>query len=132
MVLGSTGPSPAIEGGTTKAVLEAYVEPMLAPSLSPGRVAVMGDLAAHKGGRMRKLVEGRKSCEVQSLPAYSPDFAPIGAAFGRIEGLLLRSQGQHAAAYARRGDRSGAGRAVSKREARGRFAHCGYAAAQSS
>ena len=73
-------------------MLEAYVEPMLAPSLSPGRVAVMGDLAAHKGGRMRKFVEGRKSCEVQSLPAYSPDFAPIGAAFGRIEGLLLRSK----------------------------------------
>jgi len=38
----------AVEGATTKAVFEAYVERVLAPSLRAGQAVVMDNLAAHK------------------------------------------------------------------------------------
>lgn len=41
------GPTLAVQGGTNKAVFEAYVERVLAPSLKPGQVVVMDNLSAH-------------------------------------------------------------------------------------
>jgi transposase len=62
----------AVEGATTKAVFEAYVEEALAPSLRPGQVMVMDNLSSHKGQRVRELIEGR-GCELLYLAPYSPD-----------------------------------------------------------
>ncbi len=58
------GPSLAVEGATTKAVLETYAERVLAPSLSPGQIVVMDNLSAHKGERIRELIAraGAASC----------------------------------------------------------------------
>jgi len=67
------GPCAAVVGSTKKEVTaEAYVEQVLAPALSPGRVVVLDNLAAHKGEWVRELIEGR-GCELLFLPAYSPD-----------------------------------------------------------
>ena len=44
MTLSGLGPSLAVEGATTRAVFEAYVEKALAPSLHPGQVVVMDNL----------------------------------------------------------------------------------------
>ena len=52
------GPSLAVEGPTTREVFEAYLEQVLAPSLRPGRVVVMDNLSAHKGGRVKEIIEG--------------------------------------------------------------------------
>ena len=49
----------AVEGATTKLLFEAYVERVLAPSLRPGRVMVMDNLGAHRGDRVRELIEAR-------------------------------------------------------------------------
>ena len=57
----------AVVGGTTAAVFEAYVERALAPALRPGQVVVMDNLGAHKGERVRELIEGR-GCGVLYLP----------------------------------------------------------------
>ncbi len=44
--------------------MEAYLERVLAPTLEPGRVVVMDNLlSAHKGGRVREIVE-RAGCEL--------------------------------------------------------------------
>ncbi len=43
----------------TREVFEAYVERLLAPSLKRGRVVVVDNLSAHKGEKVRKLVEDR-------------------------------------------------------------------------
>jgi transposase len=48
----------AVEGSTTREAFEAYLEHVLAPTLSPGQV-VMDNLPAHKGGRVREIFEGR-------------------------------------------------------------------------
>ncbi len=65
-----------IEGSVNAAAFEAYVEHMLAPSLSAGQIVVLDNLSAHKGARVRQLIEAR-GCELLFLPAYSPDYSPI-------------------------------------------------------
>ena len=80
MTLEGMGTSLAVEGASTAAVFEAYVERILAPSLEGGQVVVMDNLTAHKGERVKELIQER-DCELLYLPPYSPDFNPIEEAF---------------------------------------------------
>ena len=117
------GPCVAVVGSTTAAVFEAYVEYALAPGLRPGQVVVLDNLGAHKGERVRELVEGR-GCELLFLPPYSPDLNPIEKAFSKVKGLLRR-----AGARTREALIEALGQAldaVTGRDARGFFEHCGY------
>jgi hypothetical protein len=117
------GPCLAVDGSTTREVFEAYLEHVLAPTLSPGQVVVMDNLSAHKGGRVKEIIEGR-GCELLYLPPYSPDFNPIEQAFSKIKGILQRAE-----ARARESLIEAMGlalSAVSARDARGFFGHCGY------
>lgn len=84
------GPCLAVEGATTKAVFEAYVERVLAPSLSPGQVVIPDNLGAHKGERVRGLIEER-DCSLLFLPPYSPDFSRIEEAFSKVKTLLRKA-----------------------------------------
>ncbi len=43
----------------------------------------MDNLSAHKGSRVRDLIES-KGCELIYLPPYSPDFNPIEEAFAKL------------------------------------------------
>jgi transposase len=118
------GPSLAVVGSTTKVVFEAYVEEVLAPSLRPGQVVMMDNLGAHRGERVRELVEAR-GCELLFLPPYSsPDFSPIEEAFSKIKALLRKVEARTG------GDLVGAiGRAlwaVTNQDSKGFFGHCGY------
>jgi transposase len=72
MTLEGMGPSLAVEGATNREVFETYVERVLAPTLREGQVVVMDNLSAHKGERVRELIEGR-GCELIYLPSCSPD-----------------------------------------------------------
>jgi transposase len=117
------GPCLAVEGGTNKAVFEAYVEGVLAPSLRPGQVVVMDNLSAHKGEEVRELIEAR-GCEVLFLPPYSPDLNPIEEAFSKIKGLLRKAEARTREALIR-----AMGEAISAVRAwdvLGYFEHCGY------
>ena len=69
------GPSLAVEGATNSEVYKTYVERVLAPALRRDQVVVMDNLSAHKGERVRELIEGR-GCELLYLPPYSPDLNP--------------------------------------------------------
>ncbi len=75
MTVEGMGPSLAVEGATDREVFEAYVEKMLAPSLQSEQVVVMDNLSAHKGERVRELVEER-GAQLLYLPPYSPDLIP--------------------------------------------------------
>jgi hypothetical protein len=85
------GPCVVVVGSTTAAVFEAYVEQVLSPALRVGQVIVLDNLGAHKGEKVRKLIEGR-GCEVIYLPPYSPDLNPIEEAFSKVKGLLRRAE----------------------------------------
>jgi hypothetical protein len=54
---------PGSRGRHDQGVFEAYLEGVLAPSLSPGQIVVLVNPCAHKGGRVREIVEGR-GCEL--------------------------------------------------------------------
>ena len=117
------GPCIAVEGATTKAVFEAYVEEALSPSLRPGQVVVMDNLSSHKGQRVREIVEGR-GCELLYLPPYSPDLNPIERAFAKLKASLRRAQARTFEALI-----EAMGRAldeITNRDASGFFRHCGY------
>jgi transposase len=122
-VVEGIGPCLAVEGATTRVVFEAYLERALAPSLRPGQVVVMDNLSAHKGGRVREIIESR-GCELLYLPPYSPDLNPIEEAFSKVKGLMRRAE-----ARTRAGLVEAMGRAldaVTARDARGFFEHRGY------
>jgi transposase len=83
----------------------------------------MDNLSAHKGEGVRELIEAR-GCELLYLPPYSPDLNPIEEAFAKVKALLRR-------AGARTPETSmeamgQALEAVTIRDARSFFEHCGY------
>jgi transposase len=83
----------------------------------------MDNLSAHKGGRVKEIVEAR-GCELLYLPPYSPDFNPIEQAFSKIKGLLRRAR-----ARTRESLIEAMGlvlEAVSAQDTQGFFGHCGY------
>ncbi len=123
MTLCGMGPSVAVEGSTTRAAFEAYVGQALCPSLSAGQLVVMDNLSAHKGGRVRELIEGA-GCELLYLPPYSPDMNPIEEAFSKVKGLMRRPEARTREALVEA--MGNALDAVSARDARGFFGHCGY------
>ncbi|HZH97849.1 MAG TPA: IS630 family transposase [Fimbriimonadaceae bacterium] len=123
MTIEGIGPCVAVEGSTTSAVFEAYVEQVLVPTLRPGQVVMLDNLTAHKGARVGELVEGR-DCKLMFLPPYSPDLNPIEEAFSKVKALLRRAE-----ARSRGSLLDAIGRALSAiaaRDARGFFEHCGY------
>jgi transposase len=123
MTLEGMGPALTVEGATTSVVFETYVQRVLAPTLCRGQVVVMDNLSAHKGERIRELIE-RRGCELIYLPAYSPDLNPIEEAFSKLKGLLRRGE-----ARTREGLVESIGAAISAvtgEDARGFFEHCGY------
>ena len=117
------GPCLAVEGSTTKAVFEAYVERVLAPSLRPGRVVVIDNLGAHRVERVRELIEAR-GCSLLYLPPYSPDFSPIEEAFSKLKALLRKAEARTREALVEAIGQ--ALEAVEAKDARGWFGHCGY------
>jgi transposase len=81
-----------IDGAMTGDLFVAYVEQQLAPTLRPGDVVVLDNLAAHKRPAARAAVEAA-GAELRFLPPYSPDLNPIELAFSKLK-ALLRSAGK--------------------------------------
>jgi transposase len=119
------GASLVVEGSTNGAVFQTYLEEVLCPRLKRGQVVVMDNLSAHKGERVRELIEG-EGCELIYLPPYSPDFNPIEQAFSKLKNYLR-------AACARSQDTlmeviGEALSTISASDTKGFFEHCGYRA----
>jgi transposase len=76
-----------LDGPMNREAFEVYVEQVLAPTLSEGDIVVMDNLPAHKGDRVRQLIEAA-GAELLLLPPYSPDLNPIEMAFSKLKTLL--------------------------------------------
>lgn len=55
-----------------RTALETYVDRVLAPTLKPGDIVIMGNLPARKGETARRSIEARQA-SLRLLPPYSPD-----------------------------------------------------------
>ena len=123
MTVEGMGPCLAIVGPTTREVFETYLERVLAPGLRAGQVVVMDNLTAHTGEKVRALIEER-GCKLLYLPPYSPDLNPIEEAFSKVKALLRRAGARTREALL---EALGAALdAVTARDTRGLFEHCGY------
>ncbi len=123
MTLEGMGTSLAVEGATNREVFETYVHRVLAPTLRPGQVVVMDNLTAHKGDRVKELIE-EQGCQLLYLPPYSPDFNPLEEAFSKIKGLVRKAEARTREALV---EAIGIGISrVTAEDARGFFDHCGY------
>lgn len=71
-----------IAGATDTEVFQTYVRDMLDPTLRPGDLVVMDNLAPHNNETTLRLIEqtGATAC---FLPAYSPDLNPIEKRWSR-------------------------------------------------
>jgi transposase len=119
------GASLVVEGSTNGTVFQSYLEDVLLPTLRRGQVVVMDNLSAHKGERVRELIEA-KGCELIYLPPYSPDFNPIEQAFSKLKSYL-----REACARSQKTLMEVIGQALSTitaSDAEGLFEHCGYRA----
>jgi transposase len=65
----------------------AYIEQVLVPTLRPGDVVVLDNLAVHKQPEVRIAIE-RAGAQLRFLPPYSPDFNPIELAFAKLKAFL--------------------------------------------
>ena len=65
----------------------AYVEQVLVPTLRPGDVVVLDNLAVHKQPEVRAAIAA-VGAHVRFLPPYSPDFNPIELAFAKLKAFL--------------------------------------------
>src|SRR5215211_922913 len=133
MTIEGMGPSLAVEGATNSEVFETYVERVLGPTLRGGQVVVMDNLSAHKGERVRELIEGG-GCQLIYLPSYSADLNPIEEAFSKMKRLIRKVEARSREAEKPRSREAlleaigAAISAITDQDARGFFEHCGYRA----
>src|SRR5207244_13364219 len=80
--------APAVfDGPIDNASFLAYVEQVLVPTLRPGDVVVLDNLAVHKQADVRTAIE-RVGAHLRFLPPYSPDFNPIEQAFAKLKAFM--------------------------------------------
>ncbi len=123
MTLLGMGVSMAFEGATDASAFEIYIEHFLAPTLKEGQIVVMDRLGAHRGERVRELIEERGAV-LWFLPSYSPDLSPIEEAFSKVKAFLKKAAARTKEALLEA--IAEALRAVTLQDVEGWFAHCAY------
>jgi transposase len=79
-----------IDGPINGLIFRIYVERLLVPTLSPGDVVILDNLASHKSAEVRRLVE-QQGASLVFLPPYSPDLNPIELAFAKLKPGLRKA-----------------------------------------
>jgi len=68
----------------------AYVEQFLVPTLAPGDIVIMDNLASHKRPAIRQAIRAA-GARLLFLPPYSPDLNPIEQVFAKLKHLLRKA-----------------------------------------
>lgn len=79
-----------LDGPVNGEIFLAYVEQILAPTLSPGDILILDNLRSHKVAGVREAVEARNA-QILYLPPYSPDLNPIEQTFAKLKALLRKA-----------------------------------------
>jgi transposase len=115
--------SVVFDGSVNAATFLGYVEQMLAPSLRPGDIVVMDNLAAHKVTGVVEAIEA-VGATVWYLPPYSPDLNPIEKLWSKVKTHLRKMSATTVEGLIKAiGD---ALRAVGPDECLNYFRSCGY------
>jgi transposase len=125
-VTGLTAPL-VVDGAINGAVFLGYVRQQLAPTLGPGDIVVMDNLAAHKVAGVRDAIEAA-GARVLYLPPYSPDLNPIELVFAKFKWLVRSADARSVESLWRL-----CGQLLDRfapDECTNYFRHCGYTATQ--
>ena len=79
------------DGPINSRCFQAWVEQQLVPTLKPGDIVILDNLASHKAKAVRQAVRGA-GARLWFLPAYSPDLNPIEQAFAKIKHWMRNAQ----------------------------------------
>ena len=113
-----------LDGAMNGDAFRAYVEQILAPTLVPGDIVIMDNLASHKVTGIREAIEAC-GAKLLYLPPYSPDLNPIEQSFSKLKALI-----RNAATRTREALWNAIGRFLRRftpQECANFFAHAGYA-----
>ncbi len=113
-----------VEGAMDRLAFDVFVERILVPSLRPGQVVIWDNLNVHKSDDAARRIEAR-GCQLLWLPPYSPDLTPIEQAFSTRKTALRRTAARTREALDAAITDGLA--TIDATDARGWFAHCGYA-----
>lgn len=86
-----------LDGPMNGDIFRAYVEQVLAPTLKPGDIVLMDNLAAHRVSGVREAIEAAGATRL-FLPPYSPDFNPIEQVFSKLKAWLRKAAARTKAA----------------------------------
>ncbi len=112
-----------IAAPTDGEIFLAFIREVLAPTLQPGQVVVMDNLAAHKVSGVETAITER-GAKVLYLPPYSPDFNPIEPCWFVVKQHLRRQRARSVQAL----DQAipAALAQVTPQTIQACFRHCGY------
>lgn len=117
----------AVDGSTDRDVFREYVRCVLVPSLRPGDIVILDNLAAHSDLETEKLIEAAEA-RLLFLPPYSPDLNPIEKTWSKVKSFLRKTKARtKEALYEAIG---AALKTVTPEDAKGWFLSCGYTASQ--
>jgi transposase len=78
------------EGPMNAACFCAYVEQCLVPSLRPGDIVILDNLACHKVASVRAPIDAA-GASLRHLPPYGPDRNPIEQLFAKLKACLRKA-----------------------------------------
>ncbi|MEL6977491.1 MAG: IS630 family transposase, partial [Pseudomonadota bacterium] len=79
-----------IDGPINGEWLQLYVERVLAPTVKPGDIVVLDNLASHKGAAARATIKAA-GAKMWFPPPYSPDLNPIEQVFAKLKHMLRKA-----------------------------------------
>jgi transposase len=112
-----------VEGAVDAAVFRAWVAQVLGPTLKPGDIVVLDNLAVHQVAGIAQLIESR-GARLEPLPPYSPELNPIEQCWAKLKTALrqARARTRHALDAALKQ----ALQTITPADAQAWFTHCGY------
>jgi transposase len=113
----------SIDAPTDADVFRTFIDQVLVPTLRPGMVVVMDNLAAHKVSGIRDSIE-RAGCRLVYLPPYSPDLSPIENVWSKVKQSLRTAGARDVPTLMQAIDHALA--AVTASDTHGCFSACGY------
>lgn len=79
-----------IKGAINKELFDTYVETQPAPTLEPGNVVILDNLAVHKSAYAADILKAIGAWFL-FLPKYSPDLNPTERVFAKLKALLRKA-----------------------------------------
>jgi len=79
-----------IDGPMNRNAFNAYIGTQLAPTLSPGDIVILDNLASHKSLQAEQILQ-KVGAWMLFLPPYSPDLNPIEMAFSKLKAHLRKA-----------------------------------------